>query len=257
MGVSGRFPQATGITAHVGRGVSGEISGERISVGTHELFAHGDNCVEAICDSAAAMQSSGKTVMLVGRGSGMLGFIGVEDQPRAESRAVLAELHALDSRMKTVMLTGDHRNVAESVASQIGGLDEIRAGLLPEDKLRVIRQLQAEGTVAMIGDGINDAPALAQADIGIAMGGGGTAQAMETADIVLMQDDLRSIPLVLRVSRQTRSVVQQNITLSLVLKLAILGLAIPGIASLWLAVLADVGATLIVTLNGMRLLRAR
>ena len=159
--------------------------------------------------------------------------------------------------MKTVMLTGDHRNVAESVASQIGGLDEIRAGLLPEDKLGVIRQLQAGGTVAMIGDGINDAPALAQADIGIAMGGGGTAQAMETADVVLMQDDLRSIPLVLRVSRQTRRVVQQNITLSLVLKVAVLGLAIPGIASLWLAVLADVGATLIVTLNGMRLLRAR
>ena len=161
--------------------------------------------------------------MLVGRGNGMLGFIGVEDQPRAESRAALAELHALDSRMKTVMLTGDHRNVAESVAAQIGGLDEIRAGLLPEDKLRVIRQLQAEGSVAMIGDGINDAPALAQADIGIAMGGGGTAQAMETADVVLMQDDLHSIPLVLRVSRQTRRVVQQNITLSLVLKLAVLG----------------------------------
>lgn len=257
MGVAGRFPQATGIMAHVGRGVSGEIAGERIAVGTHELFAHGDNCVEQICGSAAALQSSGKTVMLVGRGNGMLGFIGVEDQPRAESKAALAELHALDSRMKTVMLTGDHRNVAESVAAQIGGLDEIRAGLLPQDKLGVIRQLQAGGTVAMIGDGINDAPALAQADIGIAMGGGGTAQAMETADVVLMKDDLRSIPLVLRVSRQTRSVVQQNIALSLVLKLAVLGLAIPGIASLWLAVLADVGATLIVTLNGMRLLRAR
>jgi Cd2+/Zn2+-exporting ATPase len=257
MGVAGRFPQATGITAHVGRGVSGEISGERISVGTHELFAHGDGCGEQICGSAAALQASGKTVMLVGRGKGMLGFIGVEDQPRAESRAALAELHALDTRMKTVMLTGDHRNVAESVAAQIGGLDEVRASLLPEDKLGVIRQLQAEGTVAMVGDGINDAPALAQADIGIAMGGGGTAQAMETADVVLMQDNLHSIPLVLRVSRQTRSVVQQNITLSLVLKLAVLGLAIPGIASLWLAVLADVGATLIVTLNGMRLLRAR
>jgi Cd2+/Zn2+-exporting ATPase len=257
MGVASRFPQATSITAHVGRGVSGEVSGQRIAVGTHELFAHGEHCTEEICGSAAAVQSSGKTVMLVGRTSGMLGFIGVEDQPRAESRAALAELHALDSRMKTVMLTGDHRNVAESIAAQIGGLDEIRAGLLPEDKLGVIRQLQTEGTVAMIGDGINDAPALAQADIGIAMGGGGTAQAMETADVVLMQDDLRSIPLVLRVSRQTRRVVQQNIALSLVLKLAVLGLAIPGIASLWLAVLADVGATLIVTLNGMRLLRAR
>ena len=257
MGVAGRFPQATGITAHIGRGVSGEVSGEHIAVGTHELFAHGENCAEQICGSAAAVQSSGKTVMLVGRGNGMLGFIGVEDQPRPESRAALAELHALDARMKTVMLTGDHRNVAESIAAQIGGLDEIRAGLLPEDKLGVIRQLQAGGRVAMIGDGINDAPALAQADIGIAMGGGGTAQAMETADVVLMQDDLRSIPLVLRVSRQTRRVVQQNITLSLVLKVAVLGLAIPGIASLWLAVLADVGATLIVTLNGMRLLRAR
>ena len=257
MGVAGRFPQATGITAHIGRGVSGEISGERIAVGTHELFAHGDGCAEQICGSAAALQASGKTVMLVGRGQGMLGFIGVEDQPRAESRAALAELQALDARMKTVMLTGDHRHVAESVAAQIGGLDEVRAGLLPEDKLGVIRQLQAEGPVAMVGDGINDAPALAQADIGIAMGGGGTAQAMETADVVLMQDNLHSIPLVLRVSRQTRRVVQQNITLSLVLKLAVLGLAIPGIASLWLAVLADVGATLIVTLNGMRLLRAR
>ncbi|MCL4779614.1 MAG: cation-translocating P-type ATPase [Gammaproteobacteria bacterium] len=257
MGVAGRFPQATGITAHIGRGVSGEVSGERIAVGTHELFAHGDNCAEQICGSAAALQSSGKTVMLVGRGNGMLGFIGVEDQPRAESKTALAELHALDPRMKTVMLTGDHRNVAESVAAQIGGLDEIRAGLLPQDKLGVIRQLQAEGPVAMIGDGINDAPALAQADIGIAMGGGGTAQAMETADVVLMQDNLRNIPLVLRVSRQARSVVQQNIALSLILKLAVLGLAVPGIASLWLAVLADVGATLIVTLNGMRLLRAR
>jgi Cd2+/Zn2+-exporting ATPase len=155
------------------------------------------------------------------------------------------------------MLTGDNRNVAESIAKQIGGIDEVRAGLLPEDKLRVVRELQAHGTVAMIGDGINDAPALAQSDVGIAMGGGGTAQAMETADVVLMQDNLHAIATALRISQLARRVVKQNIALSLGLKLAVLGLAIPGLASLWLAVLADVGATLVVTLNGMRLLRAK
>jgi Cd2+/Zn2+-exporting ATPase len=155
------------------------------------------------------------------------------------------------------MLTGDNRDVAEAVARQVGGIDEVRAGLLPENKLHLVRELQTRGTVAMIGDGINDAPALAQADVGIAMGGGGTAQAMETADVVLMQDNLQSIPTALRLSRLTRTVVKQNIALSLGLKLIVLALAIPGLASLWLAVLADVGATLVVTLNGMRMLRAR
>ena len=195
--------------------------------------------------------------MLVGRGNNVVGFIGVEDQPRPDSRAALAELHTLHPSMTTVMLTGDNRNVAESIAKQIGGIDEVRAGLLPEHKQSVIRELQARGTVAMVGDGINDAPALAQADIGIAMGGGGTAQAMETADVVLMQDNLLAIPMTLRISQLTRRVVKQNIGISLGLKLVVLALAIPGLASLWLAVLADVGATLLVTLNGMRMLRAK
>jgi len=256
-GVANRLPQAANITAHMGRGVSGDLAGERIAVGTHELFAHGENCVDQVCTEAAGLQSTGKTVMLVGRGTNMLGYIGVEDQPRPDSQAALIELHALDPHLKTVMLTGDNRNVAESIAKQIGGIDEVRAGLLPEDKLRVVRELQAHGTVAMIGDGINDAPALAQSDVGIAMGGGGTAQAMETADVVLMQDNLHAIATALRLSQLARRVVKQNIALSLGLKLAVLGLAIPGLASLWLAVLADVGATLVVTLNGMRLLRAK
>ena len=256
-GLAHRLPQAANITAHLGRGVSGELAGERIAVGTHDLFAHAPDCADAVCAEASDLQATGKTVMLVGRGNNVVGFIGVEDRPRPDSSAALAELHALDPALKTIMLTGDHRNVAESIAKQIGGIDEIRAGLLPEHKQSVILELQSRGTVAMVGDGINDAPALAQADVGIAMGGGGTAQAMETADIVLMQDSLLAIPMILRISRLTRRVVKQNIGISLGLKLIVLALAIPGLASLWLAVLADVGATLLVTLNGMRMLRAR
>ncbi|MBL8200340.1 MAG: cation-translocating P-type ATPase [Chromatiales bacterium] len=256
-GVANRWPQAVNVTAHLGRGVSGELAGERIAVGTHELFAHGQECANEVCAEAADLQTTGKTVMLVGRGTEMVGYIGVEDEPRPDSRAALSELHALDPQLKTVMLTGDNRNVAEAIAKQVGGIDEVQAGLLPEHKLRLVRELQSRGTVAMIGDGINDAPALAQADVGIAMGGGGTAQAMETADVVLMQDNLHAIPTALRISRLTRRVVKQNIALSLGLKLVVLGLAVPGLASLWLAVLADVGATLVVTLNGMRMLRAK
>jgi len=256
-GVANRLPQAANIKAHLGRGVSGDLAGERIAVGTHELFSHDADCKDEVCTAAAGLQATGKTVMLVGRGANMLGYIGVEDQPRPDAPAALAELHALNGNVKTVMLTGDNRSVADSIARQIGGIDEVRASLLPEHKQSVVRELQQRGTVAMIGDGINDAPALAQADIGIAMGGGGTAQAMETADVVLMQDKLHAVAQTLRISRLTRTVVKQNIVLSLGLKLIVLGLAIPGIASLWLAVLADVGATLIVTLNGMRMLRAR
>ncbi len=256
-GVAHRLPQAANITAHLGRGVSGDLAGQRIAVGTHELFAHGQECANQICTEAAGLQASGKTVMLVGRGDDMVGYIGVEDEPRPETSALLRELHALDPALTTVMLTGDNRQVAEAIARQVGGIDEVKAGLLPENKLAIVRELQGRGTVAMIGDGINDAPALAQADVGIAMGDGGTAQAMETADVVLMHDNLQAVATSLRVSRLTRRVVKQNIALSIGLKLAVLALAVPGLASLWLAVLADVGATLVVTLNGMRMLRAR
>ena len=158
----------------------------------------------------------------------------------------------------TLMLTGDHRGVAESVAGQLGGLDEVRTGLLPGQKLDAIDEARLRyGAVAMVGDGINDGPALARADVGFAMGGSGSAQAMEAADVVLMQDDLRRVPAALQLARLTRRVVRQNVALSLGLKLAFLGLAVPGWATLWLAVAADVGATMLVTMNGLRLLRAR
>ncbi len=196
--------------------------------------------------------------MTVAIGSEVMGAIGVEDPVRDESRAALGELRAMHPPVRTVMLTGDNSRVAAHVALSVGAVDEVRAGLLPAGKLAAIEEIRrAFGPVAMVGDGINDAPALASADVGIAMGAAGTAQAMETADVVLMQDDLHRVPTALRIARQSRSVVKQNIALSLGLKLAFLALVIPGWTTLWLAVVADVGATMLVTLNGMRMLRAQ
>jgi Cd2+/Zn2+-exporting ATPase len=196
--------------------------------------------------------------MYVSRDDKVVGYIGVQDKIRENSATALAQLGKMRPPIRRVMLTGDNPQAAARVASQVIGIDEVRAGLLPDQKLAEIEKLTGpDHAVAMVGDGINDAPALARADIGIAMGGGGTAQAMETADVVLMQDDLSHVPLALRMARKSRQIIKQNIVLSLVLKLAFLGLAIPGIATLWMAVLADVGATLLVTLNGMRLLREK
>jgi Cd2+/Zn2+-exporting ATPase len=187
----------------------------------------------------------------------MLGFIDVEDEPREGAAAALEALRGLEPRPALALLTGDAAGVASGIAARLGGFEMVRANLLPEHKQDVVRDLQRRGVVAMVGDGINDAPALAQADVGIAMGASGTDQAMETADVVLMGDDPRAVALALRVGRRARAVVKQNVAASLALKGAFLALAVAGIAGLWAAVLADVGATLLVTLNGMRMLRAR
>jgi Cd2+/Zn2+-exporting ATPase len=195
--------------------------------------------------------------MYVARDGRVVGFIGVQDEVRDASRAALRELHDTTPPVAAIMLTGDNTQAAQRAARQVGYVDDVRADLLPEQKLAAIEELRARyGTVAMVGDGINDAPALARADVGIAMGGG-TAQAMETADVVLMQDDMSHLPMALRIARRSRTLIKQNIALSLGLKLAFLALAVPGMTTLWMAVLADVGATLLVTLNGMRVLRAR
>lgn len=243
------------VTAHAGRGVSGELgNGMKISVGSDRLTGSGDH--GPLSREADRARAAGDTVMFVARNDEVIGFIGARDEVRPIGQEALAALHAAQPPVATIMLTGDTPQAAERIARRIGGIDEVHAGLLPAQKLSAIEELHAKhGAVAMVGDGINDAPALARADVGIAMGAG-SAQAMETADVVLMRDDLSQVAVALRIARRNRMLIRQNIGLSLGLKLFFLALAVPGLATLWMAVLADVGATLLVTLNGMRMLRA-
>ena len=185
-----------------------------------------------------------------------MGFVGVADKMRSDSAAVLQGLKRIDPHYRIVMLTGDHHTVADKVASEAGMVDEVRADLLPGDKLEIVRQLQSQhGLVAMIGDGVNDTPALAAASVGIAMSNGGNAQAMETADVVLMQENLSHLPDIIRTSRRAQQIIWQNIAFSLLVKAVFLILTLPGLATLWMAVFADMGASLLVTMNGMRMLK--
>ncbi|MGK0498904.1 MAG: Cd2+/Zn2+-exporting ATPase [Oceanicoccus sp.] len=251
----GHLAAASSVHAHPGKGVSGELEGGRqILVGSGDLFNPSMTGWSDITEQAESARNEGQTIMYIGENDKLIGYIGVHDEVREDSSAAIQQLTKMN--LHKVMLTGDHQQAAQRVAAKVGGIDDVRAQLMPDEKLKAIEDIQQHfGSVAMVGDGINDAPALARADIGIAMGGGGTAQAMETADVVLMQDDLNDVAFALRMARKSRAIVKQNIMLSLILKLAFLGLAIPGIATIWMAVLADVGATLLVTMNGMRLLR--
>jgi Cd2+/Zn2+-exporting ATPase len=195
--------------------------------------------------------------MLVGENR-VEALFAVADTVKESSRSAIAELHRLN--VKTVMLTGDNPHTAEAIARQVG-IDRARGSLLPEDKLRAVEALQMEtmatmgGKIGMVGDGINDAPALARADIGFAMGAAGTDTAIETADVALMDDDLRKLPTFVRLSRATASVLKQNIALALGIKVVFLVLTFTGQATMWMAVFADMGASLLVVGNGLRLLR--
>ena len=192
--------------------------------------------------------------MLLSDGERVRGYLSLADQPREQARVALQQLHALG--LETVMLTGDNPRAAQSIGARLG-LRDIRAGLLPQDKLAALRALQTpERPVAMVGDGINDTPALSAAALGVSLGGA-SAQALESADVVLMADDLEQLPYAIRLGRRALATIGQNMALSLSLKAVFLALAVTGGASLWAAIFADVGMTLIVTLNGMRLLRAR
>jgi Cd2+/Zn2+-exporting ATPase len=255
-GLAGRFGPAETVEALAGRGVRGMVGGQAVTVGSHTLYHEQHAEHDVIHDLIASAEAEGQTAILVSREDELLGFLGVADIPRAASGDALGRLKRLGGGVHTIMLTGDNQAVARSIAGRIGGIDEVRADLLPADKVDAVTALKEQhGTVAMVGDGINDAPALAAATVGVAMGGAGSAQAMETADVVLMQDDLARLPDAVLTSRRAERIIRQNIAFSLALKGAFVLLTLPGLATMWMAVFADMGASLLVTLNGMRLLR--
>ena len=198
-------------------------------------------------------EMQGRTVTMLASAQQVLAIFAVADTIKESSREAVADLHRLG--VVSIMLTGDNVATAASIAKE-AGIDDARGNLLPEDKLAAIEDLQRRyGPTAMTGDGINDAPALARADIGVAMGAAGTDTAMEAADVVIMNDDLRRIPETIRLSRRTHAVLWQNIGLALGIKAIFLGLAVFGNATMWMAVFADMGASLLVVGNGVRILR--
>ena len=236
-----------------GHGVEGVVGGQRlrlISQRAAEALGLGS---ALLTERLAAHQAQGRSVSLLVSDTAVLALFAVADTVKDHAPEAVRELHALG--VQTVMLSGDHPAAAQAVAGT-AGVAEAHGQLLPGDKLARIAELQARlGPTAMVGDGINDAPALAAADIGIAMGSAGTDIAMEAADVVVMNDDLRRLPGLIRLSRRTHGVLWQNIVLALGIKAAFLGLALAGLATMWMAVFADMGASLIVVANGLRMLR--
>ncbi len=239
--------------AVAGLGVRAEVDGRQIVVGRPRLLGpHADD--PALVAALSRLEAEGKTAVAVGDERGALGVIAVSDPLRQAAPAALAGLRAAGID-HLAMLTGDNAATAAAVAAA-AGVDDVRAGLLPADKVAAVRELrERHGAVAMVGDGVNDAPALAAATLGIAMGAAGTDAALDTADIALMGDDLEALPRLVRLSRRTGRIIRQNITASIAIKAVFLVLAPLGLTSLWLAVFADMGTSLLVTGNGLRLHR--
>lgn len=238
-----------------GLGVEAVIDGQPFLVGSAAFFDQTNSALlsKEVRALVNRYQEEGKTVVLAGTPQRIDGLVAIADQIREESVSVLQRLKRLG--VQTLLLTGDHPRTAQAIAKQ-AGIDEVKAGLLPEEKQRMVEELKAEEKrVMMIGDGVNDTPALAAANVGVAMGGAGSDSALDTADLILMADELRNIPFAIRLSRKAVAVIKQNIIISFGLKLLALLLILPGWLTLWLAIIADMGATLLVTLNGMRLLR--
>ncbi len=249
-------PEAKDLTALPGKGARASVEGETLYVGNTRLFAEIGQADPGAARRAAAMEAEGKTAMLVGTARRTLGVIALADGLRHQSRAAVAGMRAAGIAHVT-LLTGDNGATACVMAEAIGA-DEVRAELLPEQKVAAIRELRVRfGSVAMVGDGVNDAPALAAASVGVAMGVAGSDVALETADVALMGDDLARLPFLMRLGRATLRVIQQNIGFSLAIKAVAIAAVFPGWLTLWLAVLGDMGASVLVTANGMRLLALR
>ncbi|GIO21317.1 copper-translocating P-type ATPase [Oceanobacillus oncorhynchi subsp. incaldanensis] len=239
-----------------GKGIKAKINHETYYVGSPSLFEELHNQIENDQkEKITSLQTAGKTVMVLGTETDILAFIAVADEIRKSSKEVISQLNHLG--VETVMLTGDNQRTAHAIGQQVGVVD-VEAGLLPEDKLTFIKELREKHQqVAMVGDGVNDAPALAASTVGVAMGGAGTDTALETADIALMSDELNKLPYTIQLSRKALMIIKQNITFSLGIKAVALLLVVPGWLTLWIAIFADMGATLLVTLNSLRLLRIK
>ncbi len=245
--------EVTDFEAITGRGVKGRIGNQWYYLGNHRLVEELGICNATTEAALNKLEAAGKTAVIICSETAPLAVIGVADTVRETSRQAIIELHALGIR--TLMLTGDNDLTAKAIAKGVG-IDDARGNLLPEDKLAVINEeLSQHGTVGMVGDGINDAPALAKSSIGFAMGAAGTDTALETADVALMDDDLRKIPQFIHLSIKAAGILKQNIVIALSIKAVFLVLAFTGLATLWMAVFADMGASLIVVFNGLRLLR--
>jgi Zn2+/Cd2+-exporting ATPase len=245
---------ADGFQALPGLGAEGFVGSDRVLVGNHRLFEERGLCSPAAHRQFDSMAARGASPVMVARGGQTIGLIGVADETREAAAAVIDMVRGQGIR-HVVLLTGDHEAAARALAGSLG-ITEYRAGLLPEDKMTAVDELRARyGVLAMVGDGVNDAPALATADVGIAMGVAGTDAALETADVALMADELAKIPFAIRLSRAAARNIRVNIAFSLAFKAVFLVLAFLGLATLWMAVVADMGASLIVIANALRLLR--
>ncbi|MFX3674935.1 MAG: heavy metal translocating P-type ATPase [Paenisporosarcina sp.] len=237
-----------------GKGAEAKVSGLLVSIGSIDWASEKTVISQAIKNEIDELQTQGKSVMVVLREQQYVGYLAVAEALRDSSLSILTKLKKLGIQ-QIVMLTGDHPTTAQAIAKSLN-ITDVRASLMPEDKLVAIKTLREKmGRVAMVGDGMNDAPALATANVGIAMGGAGTDAALETADVALMADDLEKLPYTIQLSRKALRIIKENIMFALGLKIIALLLIIPGLLTLWIAIFADMGATLLVVLNSMRLLR--
>lgn len=253
-GIDAAALEVDNFAAELGRGVKGDIAGQSYVLGNHRWIHERGQCSAEVEALMLAMEEQGQTVSVLASAQGVLGLFAVADTTKESSKQAIAELKALGIR--TVMLTGDNEATARAIAAQVG-IDEVKANLLPEDKLKVINALVAEQATGMVGDGVNDSPSLAAASIGFSMGGAGTDIAKEAADILIMNDDLRRVPETVLLSKRTYAILWQNIIFALGIKAVFFALAVFGNASMWMAVFADMGASLLVVFNGLRLLRGR
>lgn len=249
------LPNASGLENIAGRGVRSVLNGQTVLIGSPKLFdqASGIMLSDDVLTKVSALESSGRSVMIVAKGDTVQGILGLADAPRPFVAEVMRSLRELGIR-HLVMLTGDNQKVAKDIAAQVG-LTDVQAELLPEDKLTTIKQLKQQyEAIAMVGDGVNDAPALASATVGIAMGGAGTAVALETADVALMADDLQKLPFAVGLSRASRQIIQQNLIISMGVIVLLILSSVLGLVALGFVVVLHEGSTLVVVGNALRLL---